>query len=128
MAVEPRKKISTGNPTRGESRVLKTYRKIKTLSPSARGIRTPRSPGAERHRPLMKENAAETSCWLAEDGRSDAEARGVSGVPGQANPVGGTAVRVGVRPGQRPQHLPGRWHVKTRSLVIRTSQPEQLGR
>lgn len=76
---------------------------------------------AERHRPLIKGNAAETNCWLAEDRRSDAEARGVSGVPGQANHVGATAVRVGVRLAKAHNTCQDDEHIKTRSPVMRTS-------
>lgn len=76
---------------------------------------------AERHRPLIKGNAAETNCWLAEGGCSDAEARGVSGVPGQANHVGGRAVRVGVRLAKAHNTCQDDGHVKTRSPVMRTS-------
>lgn len=75
---------------------------------------------AERHRPLIKGNAAETNCWLAEGGqqcRSQRRERGPQ--PGQ--PRGGRAVRVGVRPAKAHNTCQDDGHVKTRSPVMRTS-------
>lgn len=68
-----------GESTQGEHIVGKTNRMIKNTQPFSLPNKGLGSPGssrrhyAERHRPLIKKNVAETDCQLAEDGGGLAE-------------------------------------------------------